>query len=167
VTRGSAAVGAVLFFAVAPGAVAGVGPYLMTRWQAGPPLLGSLVVPIVGVVVIVVGLASLVESFVRFVVKGGGTPAPVAPPDELVVSGQYRLVRNPMYVAVIGVIVGQALALGRMVLAGYALLVWALFHLWAVAYEEPNLRRRFRASYGAYCSHVRRWVPRSRPWSDV
>jgi len=158
-----AAVGAGLFFGVAPGFVAGVVPYLLTGWrrfEAGPALVSF------GAAMIVVGVASLVESFLRFVVSGG-TPAPVAPPNELVVSGQYRFVRNPMYVAVVGIIAGQALILGRAILLGYAAVAWALFHLWVLAYEEPNLRRRFGATYQAYCSGVGRWLPRTTPWAGA
>jgi protein-S-isoprenylcysteine O-methyltransferase Ste14 len=164
-TRASTAIGAIVFFVMAPGLVAGVLPYWLTRWQAAGPLPGRPVPAIIGALLIAVGSASLVESFARFVMRGGGTPAPVAPPRELVVSGQYRLVRNPMYVALLAIIAGQALILGRVILVGYAVAAWALFHLWVVAYEEPNLKGRFGGAYAAYCSHVRRWLPRIRPWS--
>src|SRR5687767_1687652 len=129
-TRASTAIGAIVFFVMAPGVVAGVLPYWLTRWQAAGPLPGDPALPIIGAVLIVVGVASLVESFARFVMRGGGTPAPVAPPEQLVVSGQYRLVRNPMYVAVLAIIFGQVLILGRMILVTYALGAWAVFHLW-------------------------------------
>ncbi len=160
----SPALGAILFFALAPGTVAGVVPYLLTRWNEGPPSFGTTAVRTLGALLILIALTSLLESFARFVAKGRGTPAPIAPPRELVVSGQYRLVRNPMYVALVGVILGQALLLGRMVLLAYAAVVWAVCHLWVVAYEEPHLRRRFGASYEAYCSHVSRWLPGVRAW---
>ena len=78
-----------------------------------------------GAVLIVAGLAVLVPAFVRFVVEGAGTPAPVAQTDRLVVGGLYRYVRNPMYVAVVLVIVGQAVLLGRWVLVGYAVVAGA------------------------------------------
>jgi protein-S-isoprenylcysteine O-methyltransferase Ste14 len=162
--RLAAALGSAIFFCLAPGTVAGLVPYLLTRWQAEPV---PTAVRFVGVVLITMGLASLVESFARFVVKGSGTPAPVAPPTELVVSGQYRLVRNPMYVAIVSMVAGQALVLGRAALAMYAAGLWLLFHLWVLIYEEPHLRRRFGASYERYCSRVHRWLPRVRPWRDA
>jgi protein-S-isoprenylcysteine O-methyltransferase Ste14 len=97
-------------------------------------------------------------------VEGFGTPAPVAAPERLVVGGVYRYVRNPMYVAVLAAIVGQALLLGRLGLllyAGGACLVVAAFVRW---YEEPTLTRRFGADYEAYQRAVPAWLPRLRPW---
>ena len=162
--RLAAALGSAIFFCLAPGTVAGLVPYLLTRWQTEPV---PTAVRLLGGVLIAAGLLSLVESFARFVVKGSGTPAPVAPPTELVVSGQYRLVRNPMYVAIVCIVGGQALVLGRSVLAMYAVGVWLLFHLWVLIYEEPHLRRRFGASYETYCTQVQRWLPRVRPWGKA
>jgi len=95
---------------------------------------------------------------------GLGTPAPVAPPARLVVSGQYRYVRNPMYVAVVTIVIGEALVLGRAVLLAYAALLWLFFTLFVVLYEEPALAEKFGASYVAYRKNVRRWWPRRRPW---
>jgi protein-S-isoprenylcysteine O-methyltransferase Ste14 len=155
------------FFVAAPGLVAGVVPYLLTGWGAKVkwPAHGLWIA--LGAMVIAVGLASLVESFVRFVSRGRGTPAPSAPPVELVVSGQYRFVRNPMYVAVVGIILGQALVLGRVLLVAYGAAVWFMFHVRVLTYEEPRLKRQFGAAYEAYCSRVRRWLPRSPSWKDA
>ena len=75
---------------------------------------------VLGAVLIAAGLVVLVQAFVRFVVEGVGTPAPVAPTEHLVVGGLYRYVRNPMYVAVTAIIAGQALVLGRPALLLYA-----------------------------------------------
>jgi hypothetical protein len=55
----------------------------------------------------------ITHSFARFAKEGLGTPAPAAPPTELVVGGLYRHVRNPMYLALDCLIVGQAFLLGR------------------------------------------------------
>lgn len=110
------------------------------------------------------GLTVNVESFVRFALKGFGTPAPIAPPERLVVSGLYRFVRNPMYVGVLAAILGQALLLGSVTLLEYAGVVWLGFTAMVVVYEEPTLRRTFGASYERYCANVRRWWPRLTPW---
>jgi protein-S-isoprenylcysteine O-methyltransferase Ste14 len=118
-----------------------------------------------GAVFVLVGLASLVDSLVRFAFVGLGTPAPVAPPSKLVVSGQYRHVRNPMYVAVLLILIGQSLFLGSVAVLRYSLLVWAFFHAFVLVYEEPTLAGRFGQSYEEYRKHVRRWWPRIRPWS--
>jgi protein-S-isoprenylcysteine O-methyltransferase Ste14 len=113
---------------------------------------------------VVAGAAVLVHAFTRFVVEGLGTPAPVAPPAHLVVGGLYRYVRNPMYLAVIGAIVGQALLLWRFNLLWYALagaVAVAVFVHW---YEEPTLRRQFGRQYDEYRRAVPGWLPRRRPW---
>jgi protein-S-isoprenylcysteine O-methyltransferase Ste14 len=111
------------------------------------------------------GLLGLLDCFARFVLEGRGTPAPVAPTETLVVSGQYRHVRNPMYMAVVAAILGQALLFGSWLVLVYGGVVWALFHVWVVAYEEPTLRRQFGEAYSAYQSGVRRWWPRVKQWS--
>ena len=106
----------------------------------------------------------LVQAFVRFVVEGFGTPAPVVAPERLVVGGVYRYVRNPMYVAVLAAIVGQALLLGRLGLLLYACTVWLVVAAFVRFYEEPTLARRFGADYEAYRRAVPAWWPRLRAW---
>lgn len=159
-----ALLGSLFFLVVVPGTVAGWVPYWLTGWRAGPMPPGGLWLRVFGAALVIAGLASLVESFVRFAVVGLGTPAPIAPPERLVVSGQYRYVRNPMYVAVVAVILGQAAILARVELLAYAGLVWLIVHLFVVLYEERTLAARFAVSFAEYRRHVRRWVPRLRPW---
>jgi protein-S-isoprenylcysteine O-methyltransferase Ste14 len=101
---------------------------------------------------------------VRFVVEGFGTPAPVAAPERLVIGGVYRYVRNPMYVAVLAAIVGQALLLGQLGLLLYAVAAWVVVAAFVRFYEEPTLTRRFGADYEAYRRAVPAWWPRLRPW---
>lgn len=160
-----AVIGSLVFLVVAPGTVAGWVPFWLTRWRVQPPLLGAPGLRMVGATLIIVGLASLVESFLRFAIVGLGTPAPVAPPTRLVISGQYRYVRNPMYVAVLAIVVGQGLMLGSVVLLRYAVVLWLLVHAFVRLYEEPTLKGKFGSSYDAYRQNVRRWWPRIRPWS--
>lgn len=159
---GRAALGSAIFFLVAPGAVAGLAPFLMTKWVRVSEWPTS--VRLGGATLIIVGIASLVESFVRFVVQGRGTPAPVAPPTRLVVSGQYRHVRNPMYVALVAIVAGQGAWLGSSALLLYAGVLWGLFHLRVVTYEEPVLARQFGEAYDEYRQGVRRWIPSISPW---
>ncbi len=158
--------GSLVFFLIAPASIAGWVPYMLSRWRFRPPFFGIAAGRFLGALIVVIGAAALVECFARFATTGRGTPAPVAPPKELVASGFYRYVRNPMYVAVVAVIVGQALLFGNVVLLEYAAIVWLLFHLFVLAYEEPTLRRQFGPSYDVYRTHVRRWWPRLRPWSN-
>src|SRR5687767_1265535 len=105
-----AAIGSAIFFALAPGSVAGLGPWLITRWRVSdlPDRLSWAVIPlrVVGAVLVLAGVAVLIDAFIRFVAEGFGTPVPVAPPEHLVVGGLYRHVRNPMYVGVLAAIIG-------------------------------------------------------------
>jgi protein-S-isoprenylcysteine O-methyltransferase Ste14 len=105
-----------------------------------------------------------VGSAVFFLVEGFGTPAPIAAPERLVVGGVYRYVRNPMYVAILAVIIGQALLLGQLGLLLYAAAIWLIAAAFVRWYEEPTLTRRFGAGYEAYRRAVPAWWPRLRPW---
>ncbi len=109
----------------------------------------------------------LVQAFARFVVEGHGTPAPLAPAERLVTGGLYRHVRNPMYLAVVAAITGQALALGQPALLGYAAAVWVTVASFARWYEEPALARQFGARYEAYRRGVPAWRPQTRPWKQT
>jgi protein-S-isoprenylcysteine O-methyltransferase Ste14 len=157
-------VGSLVFLVLAPGIVAGLVPWALTRWRVREPLPYWLPLRVVGLIMLGVGAVVLLEAFARFVVEGVGTPAPVAPTERLVVGGLYRYVRNPMYLAVAATIVGQALALGRPVLllyaAAFAVAVAAFVH-W---YEEPTLWRRFGEEYERYRRAVPAWWPRREPW---
>jgi protein-S-isoprenylcysteine O-methyltransferase Ste14 len=160
----AAVFGSFIFLIIAPGTVAVYGPWAISRWQFQPPLFGRQSSRWLGILLILVGLPVLLEAFGRFAIHGRGTPAPVLPPERLVVQGFYRIVRNPMYVAVVSLIVGQALLFGDARLLVYAVLVWLGFHLFVILYEEPTLRRRFGSQYERYCAAVRRWIPRLKPW---
>ena len=159
--RSLAAAGSIAFFLVAPAVVAGLIPWWLSGWAASPvwPPIRAF-----GVLLIVTGVPALVYSFVRFVVEGVGTPAPVAPTEHLVVGGLYRHVRNPMYVAVLAVIVGQALILGEAILLAYASIAGAAMAAFAHWYEEPALFRRFGEPYETYRQNVPAWWPRITPW---
>ncbi len=142
--------------------VAGIVPWLITRWDADPQ---PLVLKILGVVVLLAGGALVLETTARFAFHGRGTPAPWSPPERFVERGSYRFVRSPMYLGVILLILGQALLLGREILFAWAVVAWLIFELSLVAWEEPGLRRRFGASYDDYRRRVRRWIP-TRPRSS-
>jgi len=148
------------FLCLAPGTVAGLIPWWISRWEVQPSFFGLEPLRWIGVLLIVLSLPVLFESFGRFAVEGLGTPAPVLPTQHLVVKGFYRYVRNPMYVAVVSIVLGQALLLGNSYLLFYAAVVWSAFHAFVLSYEEPKLRTTYGAEYQAYCARVRRWVPR-------
>jgi protein-S-isoprenylcysteine O-methyltransferase Ste14 len=161
-----AAAGSVVFFVLAPGVVAGLVPWWLTGWRVRHPHPSWAWVPlrVAGVALLAAGVLVLVGAFVRFVTEGVGTPAPVIPTKRLVVGGLYRYVRNPMYLAVVASIVGQALALGQPALLGYAVAVGAAMVAFVHGYEEPTLALQFGAQYQAYRRAVPAWWPRRRPW---
>ena len=160
--RARAVAGSLVFLVVAPGVVAGLIPYLLSGWERDGDV-GALAT-VAGWLLVAGGLAALLPSFARFALQGLGTPAPVAPTEHLVVTGLYRHVRNPMYLAVGSLIVGQALILGRPGLLLYAALFAATVFAFVRGYEEPALTEQFGAEYEAYRRAVPGWWPRLRPY---
>ena len=160
-SRGRSALGSGLFLVVAPGVVAGLIPWWLTGWQPGSTWLP---LQVLGASLIVAGVIVLVDAFVRFVVEGIGTPAPIAPTQRLVVGGLYCHVRNPMYLAVGATIVGQALLLGRPILLLYAAAFAVVVLAFVRGYEEPTLASQFGVEYEDYRRAVPGWWPRLRPW---
>ena len=159
-----AVLGSAVFLLLAPGTVAGLVPWWISRWKLEDPLLGWLPVRAVGVALAAAGAIVLLDSFARFALEGLGTPAPVFPTRHLVIGGWYRNVRNPMYVAVVSAIAGQGLILGNVRVLEYAALVWFFFHLFVLAYEEPTMQATFGDEYKAFRAAVPRWIPRLSPW---
>jgi protein-S-isoprenylcysteine O-methyltransferase Ste14 len=163
--RTSAILGSVVFLVIAPGFVAGVVPWWITGWVFRSPFLGFALFRFVGVGLIVVGTPIILDSFARFAIQGLGTPAPLLPTKHLVVTGLYRYVRNPMYVGVTTVIVGQALLFGDVRLLIYGGAIWLAFFIFVLVYEEPILRHTFGEEYDVFCQNVPRWIPRTHPWN--
>lgn len=157
-----AAIGSLVFFLVAPVVVAGLVPWLINGWETKGEVWAP--VRVVGLMLVIVGGGVLAHSFVRFVRDGIGTPAPVAPTKHLVVTGVYRNVRNPMYVAVIAVIIGQGALFGDVGLIVYGAVVGLAMATFARLYEEPALLRDHGAEYEEYRANVPGWLPRLRPW---
>jgi protein-S-isoprenylcysteine O-methyltransferase Ste14 len=152
-------------FPVSSGCGGGPDPVVVDGgWQVRDPLSYWSPARVLGGVLLVAGLIALIRAFVRFVVEGLGTPAPVAAPEHLVIGGVYRYVRNPMYVAVLAAIVGQSLLLGQLGLLLYAGVTWVAVAAFVRFYEEPTLTHRFGADYEAYRRAVPAWWPRLRPW---
>ena len=162
--RISAIAGTGVFLLLAPGTVAGLVPWWITRWRMQPPQLGFSGFRVIGALMIAAGIAVVLDSFTRFALQGLGTPAPILPTRHLVVSGLYQCVRNPMYVGVLAIILGQGLLLGDGRLFAYGGLLWLGVHVFVVGYEEPTLRRSFGSEYEAFRRNVPRWIPRVSPW---
>ncbi|MET0753252.1 MAG: isoprenylcysteine carboxylmethyltransferase family protein [Pyrinomonadaceae bacterium] len=95
----------------------------------------------------------------NFTFTGEGTPAPFDAPKKVVAIGAYKFVRNPMYVAVVTILLGEAIFFESPSLAVYALILFSIFHIWILIYEEPILRKKFGTSYEEYCGKISRWLP--------
>ena len=146
-----------------PGVMGFLVPYLITGgWKgSGAPF----VLQIAGIALLFGGSVVLFNTVLRFVVEGLGTPFPGAPTKTLVVGGLYRYVRNPMYLAVIAIILGQAAVLGSVSLLVYAASFWVIVASFVHFYEEPTLSAEYGEQYAAYRRAVRAWVPRATPWT--
>jgi protein-S-isoprenylcysteine O-methyltransferase Ste14 len=163
--RSTAAVGSAIFFVLAPGVVAGLVPWLISGWDVRWPMSAfSVAVMAVGSALLAVAAVVVIRNFVRFAVEGRGTPSPVLQTERLVVGGDYRFVRNPMYLGVVSAILGQAIIFGSVALLLYAVAVWAIMATFVRWYEEPLLLSRYGEEYERYRRGVRAWVPRFHPW---
>jgi len=112
------------------------------------------------------GLVVLIGAFARFVSEGSGTPAPVAPTERLVIGGLFRFVRNPMYLAVVTILLGQSVLFASTTLLIYTFVVWAAMAAFVRWYEEPVLTTRYGQQYADYRRNVRAWWPKLKPWNS-
>jgi protein-S-isoprenylcysteine O-methyltransferase Ste14 len=112
------------------------------------------------VAVIVLGTALYLWCLWAFAIVGRGTPGPWDPPRRFVAAGPYRWVRNPMYIAALLVVIGEAWLFRSLPLLVYAGAAAIIFHLFVIGYEEPALGRRFGETYAEYRGTVPRWIPR-------
>ena len=159
-----AVLGSALFFAVAPSSVAGLVPWWITRWEFRPPFFDLDATRAVGILLIVAGLPGLVDSFARFALQGLGTPAPIAPTQNLVVTGLYRHVRHPLYV-------GWLLAIWSAPTMTAAHLVFAIattaYILLAIRWEERDLIDAHGRAYEEYRNEVPMLIPAVRPCTEA
>jgi len=162
--RVSALVGTTAFLFLAPGFFCGVVPWWIGRWRVHASFPGFAAVRVIGVLFMLPALVVLLDSFGRFALQGMGTPAPVFPTKRLVVTGFYRYVRNPMYVAVVSLVLGQGLIFGDVRILVYGLCAWLVTHVFVLLYEEPTMQRTFPTDYAVFKAHVPRWIPRLTPW---
>src|SRR3954447_9871329 len=161
-SRSGAALGSLVFAVAQPGVMAVLIPYWITGgWDgSGAPLA----LQVAGALLLAAGVGVLAHTVIRFAVEGLGTPFPAAPTENLVVGGLYRYVRNPMYLAVIAIVLGQAAILGSATVLVYAAILWLAVASFVRFYEEPTLSSRYGEQYDAYRRAVRGWWPRATPW---
>lgn len=154
-----------LFFTILmPGTVAGVVPWLLLQ-SSGEAVRLVPSLWLIGLLPLLAGLALFFWCNGLFTFVGKGTLAPIDAPVFLVRAGPYQWVRNPMYIAVLTIILSEAILFHALVLIGYALVVGTAMHLFVVLVEEPLLRRQFGESYETYLHTVARWLPRRSPQS--
>ncbi len=146
-----------LFTIVVPGTVAGYVPYRLAGGFVWP---GGGLQTWLGVMLIALGAAIYFRCAWEFAVRGLGTPAPIAPTKFLVTTALHRYVRNPMYLGVATLILGEAVLFRAVHVAEYAAAMLLIAHVFVVLYEEPTLRRQFGESYEQYLREVPRWMPR-------
>ncbi|MGY4856391.1 methyltransferase family protein [Cryobacterium sp. AP23] len=156
-------IGTIVFLILAPGIVAGLVPWLISGWHWYDWAGAAWVVLPVAWIGIGAGVAFLLHAFALFA-RHQGTPAPVVPTATLVVTGVYRYVRNPMYLAVLAIILGQALLFGSWGLVLYAAIVLTAVVAFVKGYEEPTLTRTYGEQYLRYRRNVPGWWPRFPPW---
>ncbi|HPO14123.1 MAG TPA: isoprenylcysteine carboxylmethyltransferase family protein [Candidatus Hydrogenedentes bacterium] len=147
-----------LFVLLVPGTVVVWAPLMIvyTHHLGWPPMD---VTSVLGVLCMAIGGMLGLWCVREFFVKGQGTPAPAAPPKHLVVSGLYRYTRNPMYVSVLTILLGEALIWRSGILLIYAGCFFLVVRFFVLGYEEPHLRKTFGKAYEDYCAHVPRWFP--------
>jgi protein-S-isoprenylcysteine O-methyltransferase Ste14 len=136
------------------------------RWVAGNDAFGE--VRPLGWIVIALGVVIAFWCALEFAWRGIGTPAPFDPPRRLVITGLYRWVRNPMYVGLGVILLGEAITFPRLTTTMLIMIaaLWLATTLFIIGFEEPVLRSKFGDDYTAYCRHVRRWIPRLRPFDN-
>ena len=149
----------VVFTVFVPGVVAGYLPLVVIGRDGQRPGGWSYI----GVVPVAIGLLIYAWTAFDFAWTGRGTPAPIDPPRRLVVRGLYRYVRNPMYVGVLLVIMGEGLMRRSWQTIEYAFAVAFMFGALVLGLEEPLLRSQFGTAYSNYCAEVPRWLPRRSP----
>jgi protein-S-isoprenylcysteine O-methyltransferase Ste14 len=154
--------------AVLPFTIIVIVPLWIARRNGAVPALGSsfpeIAIQVAGAALLAVGLVLFIASLRRFAADGQGTLAPWDPPRRLVLRGPYRYVRNPMISGVVFIAFGEALLLLSRPHAMWAAAFLLINLIYIPLLEEPMLAARFGDEYREYCRHVRRIVPRVRPW---
>ena len=148
-----------IFTILQPGVAAGLVPYLILT-NTGRTFFPEVwtIWNYVGTVLMLAGSIVIIACILRFATEGRGTLSPLDPTKKLVVHGLYSYSRNPMYVAVTVLLIGECLFWMSWALAAYTAILFVAFNLFIMLHEEPRLRRDFPTEYELYCARVRRWL---------
>ena len=150
----------ILFTLVAPTTATILVPYLLLTKLKGFPSIDLGPFKYIGLIPIILGAIFYLWSAWHFAFTGRGTPAPIDPPKIVVTRGLYRHVRNPMYMGIVSIILGEFILFGFLALLILALLMWIVFHTFVILYEEPHLKKTFGAGYEEFRNSIPRWIPR-------
>ncbi|MGD8536359.1 MAG: isoprenylcysteine carboxylmethyltransferase family protein [Candidatus Aminicenantes bacterium] len=153
------AVKTIIFALLLPGVFLVLVPYLLLSSSGDRFVVDISRIRYIGLIPMLFGVFVYMKCVWSFASEGRGTPVPIDPPKKLVVQGLYKYARNPMYIGVLFILIGEAVFFASLLLAFYAVLVFMCFHLFVVIYEEPALRAKFGNSYRRYCDSVPRWIP--------
>jgi len=147
-----------LFTILQPGLVAGLIPF----WILGSNVKGALAQPFnfyhyLAMLIFAIGFVIMLTCIISFAIQGRGTLSPADPTKKLVTAGLYRFSRNPMYVGVMMMLIGESIFFQSFALVKYSLFIFAAFNIFIIFFEEPRLRRDFGEEYNKYVKEVRRW----------
>jgi protein-S-isoprenylcysteine O-methyltransferase Ste14 len=134
--------------------------YIPLAFLRSGPRIETGIVSLLAIPLWLIGSLVVLWSFWDFTFKGRGTPVPLDPPKELVITGPYRYVRNPIYMGVMLIFLGHFLWFGYWALLIYTMFAFIGVHFFVLLYEEPTLKRRFGAAYEEYLRRVPRWIPK-------
>ncbi|WP_299522711.1 isoprenylcysteine carboxylmethyltransferase family protein [Winogradskyella sp.] len=147
-----------IFFILQPGLVVGLIPYMLVRSKLKAILNDDFgFLSYLGIIFIILGLSIVIYCIYRFIVEGKGTLSPIHRTKALVVKGIYKYTRNPMYVGILIVLIGEVLFTSSLRLLVYTIVVAVAFHLFVIFIEEPRLTRDFKTDYLKYMNKVNRW----------
>lgn len=147
-----------IFTILVPGTLAVAIPQVLARWRPLPELpVRDRPASIAGTISLIAGMALYLHTVIQFGSEGDGTPSPTDEPDELVTGGIYAYSRNPMYIGVLLVIIGQALRQRSVSVCWWAAGMWIGFHNRVIGFEEPHLMEKHGEEYEQYCEEVPRW----------
>jgi protein-S-isoprenylcysteine O-methyltransferase Ste14 len=149
----------IFYVLVFPGTVTGVIPFAIAKNQFTDALNQFLSFPVfAGMVMYIAGLSILIYCVSKFITDGAGTLSPTNPTKQLVSKGLYRFSRNPMYIGVLSMLLGESLFCRSVSLLIYSILVFILFNAYVILFEEPRLKKDFGEDYLSYRRIVRRWL---------
>ncbi len=78
--------------------------------------------------------------------------------NKLVTGGPFRFTRNPMYLGLVVLCLGVAVATGAIPIFAAPILTFATAHWVHIPFEEAKMRRQFGKAFDDYALSVRRWV---------